>query len=225
MWGRSRMPSDSRRRRPRGQAIIETALVLPMMLFLVAAFLALMLQVELQEELTAAVKIAAESSFQAPKERFDPAGDRCCMGTAPMPVALQPSFSTGGLPTRCRFAAESFYGTMRLYSQFLDFTGSRGPFCTNDGSASFTAPAGATATAPAGDIQCDIYAQVPSLFPNTGLTGVDPYDPGKTTNYPPVVTCTSKARIDFSKTPLAWAIFWTPTISASATSLPPPFRQ
>ena len=220
------MPSDSRPRpRCRGQAVIETALVLPMMLFLVAAFLALMLQVELQEELTAAVKIAADSSFQAPKDRFDAGGDRCCMGSGSMPVALQPSFSTGGLPTRCRFAAESFYGTMRLYSQFLDFSGSRAPFCTNDGSTAFTAPGGGTASAPAGDIQCDIWAQVPSLFPNTGLTGVDPYDPNKTTRYPPVVTCSARARIDFSRTPLAWAIFWTPTIAASATALPPPFRQ
>ncbi|MBV9101164.1 MAG: hypothetical protein JOZ46_12690 [Candidatus Dormibacteraeota bacterium] len=40
-----------------------------------------------------------------------------------------------------------------------------------------------------------------------------------------VVTCDATARIDFARTPLAWGVFWSPTIHAHAEALPPPFRQ
>ena len=40
-----------------------------------------------------------------------------------------------------------------------------------------------------------------------------------------VVTCDASARIDFSRTPLAWGVFWSPVIHAHAEALPPPFRQ
>jgi len=40
-----------------------------------------------------------------------------------------------------------------------------------------------------------------------------------------VVTCTAATRIDFSKTPLGWGVFWSPTVRARAEALPPPFRQ
>jgi len=38
-----------------------------------------------------------------------------------------------------------------------------------------------------------------------------------------VVTCSASASLDFANTPLAWGVFWTPTLHAQA--LPPPFRQ
>jgi len=40
-----------------------------------------------------------------------------------------------------------------------------------------------------------------------------------------VVRCTASASLEFSRTPLAWAIPWSPTISATAEAIPPPFRQ
>ena len=40
-----------------------------------------------------------------------------------------------------------------------------------------------------------------------------------------VVTCDATARLDFSTTPLAWGVFWSPTLHAHAEALPPPFRQ
>ena len=40
-----------------------------------------------------------------------------------------------------------------------------------------------------------------------------------------VVVCSATAKLDFSNTPLAWGVFWTPTLHAQAEALPPPFRQ
>ena len=40
-----------------------------------------------------------------------------------------------------------------------------------------------------------------------------------------VVRCTASATLDFSRTPLAWAIPWSPTIAGSGEAIPPPFRQ
>jgi Flp pilus assembly protein TadG len=49
------------------QAIIETAIVIPVLLALVRVFLAVMVQVEAQQEMDSATKLAAESFFQAPR--------------------------------------------------------------------------------------------------------------------------------------------------------------
>ena len=40
-----------------------------------------------------------------------------------------------------------------------------------------------------------------------------------------VVICRATTKLDFSHTPLAWGVFWTPTVHAQAEALPPPFRQ
>ena len=40
-----------------------------------------------------------------------------------------------------------------------------------------------------------------------------------------VVICTATTKLDFSKTPLAWGVFWMPTVHAQSEALPPPFRQ
>ena len=63
-----------RRRARRGsdaQAVLETALVIPIMLLLVANFIALMLQVSVQQQMDSATALAAESRFQAPQETFE----------------------------------------------------------------------------------------------------------------------------------------------------------
>lgn len=187
----------SRRRRCGAQAVIETALIIPIMLFLVAAFLALTLQIETQSELDTATKVAAESVFQAPRAAVDPSGTRCCGG-----------LRTAGLPTGCRYAAETYYGTMQFYDQYLDFSTTTKQLCSRGGVAP-DKPGARSATAvpgsPNAKIQCDVAY--------------------KDRNPQPIVSCYSSATLRFSRTPLAWAIFWNPILSSTAEAVPPPFRQ
>ena len=192
-------------RRHRGgaaaQAIIETAIVIPILLALVAVFLAVMVQEEAQQEMDAATKLAAESFFQAPRQAVDAAGTTCC---AP-PRESREVLDTSGLPKGCRFAAESFYGTLSS-RRFLTFDAQNGSvahaLCLRDGS-----PLGSSRNS---DITCEVDYLDTALNPPAGLH---------------VVRCSASATLDFSRTPLAWAIPWSPTIAATAEAVPPPFRQ
>jgi hypothetical protein len=183
------------------QAIIETAIVIPILLALISVFLAIMVQVEAQQEMEAATKLAAESFFQAPRLAVDASGTTCCAQT----TGSADSLDTSGLPKGCRFAAETFYGTMS-FRRFLVFpaqrdTGSH-PLCLRDG-----APLGAVRNS---YIECEVNFLDTALDPPAGLR---------------VVRCTASATLDFSRTPLAWAIPWSPTIAGSGEAIPPPFRQ
>ena len=102
----------SRRRGDDAQAVLETALVIPILLFLVCNFVAVMVQVTVQEQLNAATALAAQSRFQASSDAVDATGTRCC-------GAHGNTLVTSGLPTGCRYAAESFYGTMTTYTGLL----------------------------------------------------------------------------------------------------------
>jgi hypothetical protein len=183
------------------QAIIETAIVIPVLLALVSVFLAVMVQVEAQQEMDAATRLAAESFFQAPRLAVDAPGTECCAQQAGAPDSLD----TAGMPKGCRFAAETFYGTMS-FRRFLVFAAQRDaaghPLCERAG-----IPLG---SARGSFITCDVQALDTSINPPAGLD---------------VVRCTSSATLDFSRTPLAWAIPWNPTVTATAEALPPPFRQ
>ncbi|MHB8489571.1 MAG: hypothetical protein ACYDC4_10355 [Candidatus Dormibacteria bacterium] len=209
-----------RRRSRRGddaQAVLETALVIPILLFLVCNFIAVMVQVTVQEQLNAATALAAQSRFQAPENAIDPSGTRCC-------GARGAALATSGLPTGCRYAAETFYGTMTTDTRLLHWQGAS--LCTSGGDSGNAANAPARPVAYAGsppnaEVSCDIGAITPggivvpgyldrSLNPPSGLD---------------VVTCTALASLDFANTPLAWGVFWTPTLRARAEALPPPFRQ
>jgi hypothetical protein len=92
----------SHRRGDDAQAVLETALVIPILLFLVCNFVALMVQVTVQEQLNSATALAAQSRFQAPESALDAPGTRCC-GLHGVTLI------TAGLPTGCRYAAETFY--------------------------------------------------------------------------------------------------------------------
>jgi hypothetical protein len=193
-----------RRRSRRGstaQAIIETAIVIPVLLALISVFLAVMVQVEVQQEMDAATKLAAESFFQAPRAAVDAPGTTCC---AQQPGGAD-SLDTAGMPKGCRFAAETFYGTMS-FRRFLVFPAQRDtaahPLCMRAG-----VPVGAATHS---FITCDVQFVDPALNPPAGLD---------------VVRCTATATLDYSRTPLAWAIPWSPTVSATAEAIPPPFRQ
>jgi hypothetical protein len=206
-----------RRRGTNAQAVLETALVIPILLFLVCNFIAVMVQVTVQEQLNSATALAAQSRFQAPENAIDPAGTRCCgaHGTA---------LATAGLPTGCRYAAETFYGTMTTYTGLLHWQ--QATLCTSGGDSGNAANPPAQPVAYAGspsnaEVSCDIGSiksggtVIPgyvdrSLNPPAGLD---------------VVTCSASASLDFANTPLAWGVFWTPTLHAQAEALPPPFRQ
>ncbi len=208
------------RRRRRGnnaQAVLETALVIPILLFLVCNFIAVMVQVTVQEQLNSATALAAQSRFQAPENAIDPAGTRCCgaPGTA---------LATAGLPTGCRYAAETFYGTMTTYTGLLHWQ--RATLCTSGGDSGNAANPPEQPVAYAGspsnaEVSCDIGSI------KSGGTVIPGYV-DRALNPPAglrVVTCSASASLDFANTPLAWGVFWTPTLHAQAEALPPPFRQ
>ncbi|MDQ6856313.1 MAG: hypothetical protein M3Z57_04495 [Candidatus Dormibacteraeota bacterium] len=190
-----------RRRGADAQAIIETAIVIPILLALVSVFLALMVQVEAQQEMEAATKLAAESFFQAPRQAVDANGTTCCAATP----GSADSLDTSAMPKGCRFAAETFYGTM-TFRRFLVFGAQRDarshPLCLRDGT-----PLG---SARSSYITCEVDVLDTAIHPPSGVR---------------VVRCTASATLDFSRTPLAWAIPWSPTIAAHAEAVPPPFRQ
>ena len=57
---------EDRRACENGQAVIETAIVLPILLAMVCLFVSVMLQVQAQQELDTAVALATEATFQVP---------------------------------------------------------------------------------------------------------------------------------------------------------------
>ena len=207
------------------QAVLETALVIPVMLLLVCNFIGVMLQVSVQQQLDSATALAAESRFQATDEAFDPAGASCCPDPRCCPgAAAAPQLVTAGIPTGCRFAAESFYGTMRGYTGILRWH--QAPLCLTGGDSSrATQPFGGAVPYPGSpqtsDVTCVIAAN------NTGGASFPGYL-DRSLNPPNglfVVTCDATATLDFSRTPLGWGVFWSPTLHAHAEALPPPFRQ
>ena len=181
------------------QAVLETAIVIPVLLALVSVFLAVMVQVAAQQQMDAATKLAAESFFQSPRQAVDAPGTTCCAGATSAPL------DTSGMPKGCRFAAETFYGTVS-FRAYLVFDAQRDaaahPLCRRSGAA--------LGAAQRSDVTCDVDAVDTTLAPPGGLQ---------------VVRCSASARLDLSHTPLAWAVLWSPTIAASAEAVPPPFRQ
>jgi hypothetical protein len=213
----------SRRHRD-AQAVLETALIIPILLLLVCNFIAVMLQVTAQEQLDSAVSLAAQARFQAPQSAYDPPGSRCC----PDPrCCARPSgassLQTGGLPTGCRYAAESFYGTMTFNDSLLHWTPAS--LCTTGGDSggggSRTRPAEPYPGSPQAHITCDVDSIDPSGRMHAGYLD-------HALNPPfglEVVTCDAGAALDLSRTPLAWGVFWSPALHAHAEAVPPPFRQ
>jgi len=215
------------RRRARGsdaQAVLETALVIPVMLLLVCNFVALMVQVSTQERLDSATRLAAQSRFQAPNNAIDAVGAECCPDPRCCDRASDAtSLRTGGLPTGCRYAAETFYGTMEA-ANFL--TWHTGPLCLSGGdSGAGSNPAKHAGPYPGSPARSEVSCVVGS----TDARGMA--HPGfldRTLNPPHglyVVICDAAVQLDFSRTPLAWGVFWSPLLHAHAEALPPPFRQ
>jgi hypothetical protein len=207
----------SRRRGDDAQAVLETALVIPILLFLICNFVAVMVQVTVQEQLNAATALAAQSRFQAPENAVDPAGSRCC-------GVHGATLMTAGLPTGCRYAAESFYGTMTTYTGLLHWQ--TATLCTSGGDSGNAAnPPAKPVAYPGSPASADVSCDIGSIKPGGAVVRgyVD-----RTLNPPSgldVVTCSASASLDFANTPLAWGVFWTPTLHAQAEALPPPFRQ
>jgi hypothetical protein len=207
----------SRRRGDDAQAVLETALVIPILLFLICNFIAVMVQVTVQQQLNSATALAAQSRFQAPESAVDPAGARCC-GVHGVTLV------TAGLPTGCRYAAETFYGTMTTYAGLLHWQAAT--LCTSGGdSGNATNPRLQPVAYPGSPAQAEVSCDIGSI--KAGGVVVPGYvdrtlDPPSGLD---VVTCTAAASLNFANTPLAWGVFWTPTLHAQAEALPPPFRQ
>jgi hypothetical protein len=207
------------------QAVLETALVIPIMLLLVCNFVGLMLQVAVQEQLDSATALAAEARFQAPNTAFDAQGAQCCPDPRCCSVASNgTSLTTAGIPTGCRYAAETFYGTMQVYTRLLQWQSS--PLCLTGGdSARGSAVTGGAVPYVQSPTTSHVSCVVGAVSP-TGVTYRGFLDHALN---PPaglyVVTCDAAAILDFSQTPLAWGVFWRPTLHAHAEALPPPFRQ
>jgi hypothetical protein len=219
-----RCTRSRRRRQSSAQAVLETALVIPIMLLLVCNFIAVMLQVAVQQQLDTATALAAQSRFQATQEAYDPAGAACCPDPRCCAAASGSPLSTAGIPTGCRFAGESFYGSMQGYTAILRWQ--RAPLCLTGGDSGHSATAfgGASPYAgspPQADVSCIIGATGPTGETFKGYVDRTLDPPGGLS----VVLCEATATLDFSKTPLAWGVFWSPTLHARAEALPPPFRQ
>jgi hypothetical protein len=211
-------------RRGGAQAVLETALVIPVLLLLVCNFAAVMVQVAAQEQLDSAVSLAAQSRFQATQEAFDPPGTRCCPDPRCCARASDAtSLDTGGLPTGCRYAAESFYGTMTFNERLLRWN--TAPLCMTGGdSGSGGGVAHAAAAypgAPESHVSCDVgsVGAAGAVFPGFLDRMLNPPFGLR------VVTCDASAVLDFSRTPLGWGVFWSPSLHAHAEVVPPPFRQ
>jgi hypothetical protein len=207
----------SRRRGDDAQAVLETALVIPILLFLICNFIALMVQVTVQEQLNSATALAAQSRFQAPENEVDPQGTRCC-------GAHGATLVTAGLPTGCRYAAETFYGTMTTDTRLLHWQPAT--LCTSGGdSGNSGSPPALPVAYPGSPTNADVSCDIGST--KTGGIVLPGYL-DRTLNPPSgleVVTCSASASLDFSNTPLAWGVFWTPTLHAQSEAVPPPFRQ
>jgi hypothetical protein len=207
----------TRRRGDDAQAVLETALVIPILLFLVCNFVAVMVQVTVQQQLNSATALAAQSRFQAPENAVDPAGSQCC-------GAHGDTLVTAGLPTGCRYAAETFYGTMTTDTGLLHWQ--TAALCTSGGDSGNGATPPVQPVAYAGS---PAHAEVSCDIGSIGKGGiVVPGYVDRTLNPPSgldVVTCSASASLDFANTPLAWGVFWTPSLHAQAEALPPPFRQ
>jgi hypothetical protein len=207
------------------QAILETALVIPLLLLLVCNFVAVMVQVAAQEQMDSAVSLAAQARFQATQAAYDPPGARCCPDPRCCARSNEASsLDTGGLPTGCRYAAESFYGTMTFNERFLRWRVA--PLCMTGGDSGGPGNAPRAALpytgSPGG-------AHVSCIVGSTDASGrLHPGYLDHALNPPfglDVVTCDATATLDFSRTPLAWGVFWSPTLHAHAEAVPPPFRQ
>ncbi len=205
------------------QAVLETALVIPILLLLVCNFLALMVQVTVQQQLDSAVSLAAELRFQATVQAYDPPGSVCCPDPRCCGVPSgAASLPTGSIPTGCRLAGESFYGTMQQYGSMLVWQDA--PLCLSGGDSASAAPMGGAQPyprAPTAHVACVVAAVDPSGVSHPGFRDLS-LDPPHGLS---VVTCDATVRIDFSQTPLGWGVFWSPTLHAHAEALPPPFRQ
>lgn len=217
-------PSRRHRCGNNAQAVLETALVIPIMLLLVCNFIAVMLQVAVQQQLDSATALAAESRFQSSLETFDPPGSMCCPDPRCCSSLQGTPLATAGLPTGCRYAGETFYGTLTGYASMLRWQ--QGPLCLTGGdSARASQPFGGAHAYPQSptdsDVSCVIGATQPAgvTFPGYIDRSLNP------PNGLSVVTCDATASIDFSRTPLGWGVFWAPTLHAHSEAVPPPFRQ
>lgn len=181
-------------------------MTMPIFFLLIANFLGIMVEVRSRAEISAATSLAAQSSISAP---------------------------VADTQHSCEFAVESYYDTL-----FNSSSVSAPPvgLCPNSNATSFsvnvTRPSG-NPLVPVGPLFCDSsQASVPPQLQVLGTNnGTANYFTGN--NYPvslatgigPPVTCTATVKVDFSSTPLAFGVFFTPQFTVTSIAIPTPVRQ
>lgn len=199
------MPRGRPYRRRRGevaQAVLEIALVLPIMLVLVFNFLALMVEVQTVAHVETAASLAAESSIAAP---------------------------VNDVQDSCVYSYYSFFQT--LYGETI----SVGPTGCPSTGGSYTVSRSAPANSPITDtaLTCDTAdSQTPQLnyYDGGGYTLIVPgSSPPKTflESRPtgPPVHCKTTITLDFSRTPLPFAVVQQSTFTIDAQATPTKVRQ
>ena len=170
-----------RRHAQRGQAVLEMALVIPICLALITGYLSVMLMVQTQARVEAAVELAAAGAANAP---------------------------VGDVTNGCHWASASFVAT--LY-----------------GSAPGSAPASSGGhCALTGYVQGAVTIEQFSCPADALLTSPAQYANAVVNNQPaPPIMCSAQVQLDFSATPLGWAVPFRPTFTVSATAEPSNARQ
>ena len=193
-------------RRPQGaQATVEISLVIPILLLLLCNFLAVMMEVKYQNQLQAAVGLAAQSALAAPVDDF----------------------------RSCAYLERSFFSTAyATTAPTLPSCGNAVPPITAPGTGHGPAAGyylwSAPPIVPRSIMQvtsfgCD--GRAVGYGTSNYLNGVNYAPGGRPLTTGPPVTCTATAKFSFKQSPLGFGIFYTPTITVKAQAVPTWVRQ
>ena len=188
------------RRGNRGQAVIEMAMMIPLVFALVVNFLGVMIEVEMKAQLTAAVSLAAQSSITVPVKDANASCKNASRSLA-FTAFSQTSYDPSG--SWCSGTANS--------ASYFQVGSPTGTACIAVSAAGHPSDSGLCLTY----FRCDGSGYFDGTFYNGGASGPTG----------PPVTCQIKATYDFTKTPLAFGILWKPTFDIQAQATPTTVRQ
>lgn len=196
---RTARPLARRRNRRRGQAaqaVLEMAFVMIIMMAIIFNFLGIMVEVKTQTELQTAVSLAAQASLAAKVHEAN---------------------------VSCIFAGRTFYSTIYASSTFAN--GWTPPGCPGVNGTSWTygavgPPGGTSQPFVLGAVAC---TGAPAAGSNY-YSGAG-YPLAATAGVANPVRCSATLSFNFSNSPLAPMIAWTPTFTATGFATPPLNRQ
>jgi len=208
----------SRPSRRDAQAVLETALVIPILLFLICNFIAVMVQVTVQQQLNSAHRAGRAVEVSGSRER-----GRCCWHA----LLWRKRRHARHRGTANRLPVCS--GKLLRHDDHLHRPAPTGrpQRCAHRAATAAMPPRGPCRQSPIRDHprmpRCRATSgrakPVVSWFPGTSIA--------RSIHRPDLMSsrAAASASLDFANTPLAWGVFWTPTLHAHSEALPPPFRQ